>query len=328
MLILSVVMLFSGIFTEYIAAKLLITDRVMISLIMHLIGIFLILVSFKLLLSKYFKERARSFYLFTFLLCFFVPIFGLVIALLMVFSLYSSHAKFRKSYESIDELINLKEIEPVYAVYGEGGAMLHLLNIEDTVIERTSALFALAQSRLPQINNIMFGLLLDTSDEIRLLTFNILDQQEDVIAKDINHIIVTLKTKDLNKERRAKLEKNLAMLYWELTYRHLILPELEESVLTKAQSYALSASKILKNDATLWALLGKIYEHLEQYSLAEEAFNKTMPFNIPPSQVLPYLAEIKFKLHDYIAVQRYLDESNTLSDIDFFAPVKRYWDKA
>ena len=117
------------------------------------------------------------------------------------------------------------------------------------------------------------------------------------------------------------------MQYWELIYNHLIAPELAESILEKALSYALAAVSVLKKDGATWVLLGKIYMHLKQYNLAEEAFSNAVLFNISPAQVLPYLAEITFKTHDYIALQNYLSTSDTLLDIAQIAPVKIFWDE-
>ena len=73
--------------------------------------------------------------------------------------------------------------------------------------------------------------------------------------------------------------------------------------------------------------MGKIYKYAQQYQLAESAFQKAISFHISPAQVLPYIAEIKYKTHDYQAIKQYLNLSDTLLDIPQIASVKIFWDK-
>ena len=204
---------------------------------------------------------------------------------------------------------------------------MHVLKKGASTIERTKAFFALSQTQLSSINNLFYKLLPDTSDEMRLLAFGILDGQEDMITNRINKLYSMLERKNLSYEAYAKLEKDLALQYWELIYSHLIAPELEESILEKALSYALSAVKVLNEDASIWILLGKIYKHSKHYSQAEHAFTKAISFKISPTQVLPYLAEIKFITRDYTAMHNYLIKSETLLDVEQIAPVIHFWDR-
>lgn len=241
----------------------------------------------------------------------------------MVFTLFHFHKQFYKHAESLDNRINIQQLKPIKSLYGEGGALRNLLHSSNPY-QRTEALIRLGQ--FADVNKIMYHLLADEADEIRLLAFNILEQQERFISEDIEQLLKLLDTDKLSEEIRAKFEKNLALHYWELVYRHLIFSELEHSIIEKALSYALSALRILPEDATLWVLLGKIFIRLKKFPEAEEAFNKTLFFNVPPSQVLPYLAEIKYNQRDYLAVKKYLD-SDVLLDVSLIAPVKYFWDK-
>jgi polysaccharide biosynthesis protein PelE len=204
---------------------------------------------------------------------------------------------------------------------------LNLFKKNNPTDMRANALFALGEGNLRQINKIIPSLLRDKSDEIRLLAFNIQDQQEGLLSEDIEKLLALLESPELEPDNKAKIEKTIALLYWEFIYRNLLLPELEPSTLAKAEYYALSAVKVLADDATLWGLLGKIYQRAKQYDKAEQAFNKIREFNTSPSKVLPYLAEIKFRMRDYAAVRQYLAESDILSDVAMVAPVKRFWSR-
>jgi len=326
-MILLAAFLLLGLITEVLSVQLLFQNSLEMSLIIHGTASISISLAVLLFLGRYYRHEIWIAFIFTLLLCFFIPVSGLIIILFVVSSVFSTHTKYHKHVEILDDSINLTEVRPVRRRFGAGGAVMHLLNKARPTSDRAKALFRMGEGNLAHVNRFMFKLFADKSDEIRLLAFNILEQQESSITEDINKLLEILKTPDIKAETRAKIEKNLAMLYWEFIYKRLLLRELQPAILQKAEQYALSALKVMDNDATLWGLLGKIYERLKKYDLAAEAFAKTAEFNIPPSQVLPYLAEIEFHVRHYGAVQKYLNESETLSDVALIAPVKRFWSK-
>ncbi|MDR3502838.1 MAG: hypothetical protein P4L79_09670 [Legionella sp.] len=289
----------------------------------HFIACLILSLAAQMFLKSYFKQVNWSFSVFIFLLTFFIPLWGILIGFFVVFTLFHFRKQFYKHSENLDNSINIQQLKPINPLYGEGGAIRSLLYSSNTY-ERTEALIRLGQ--FADVNKIMYRLLADEADEIRLLAFNILEQQERFISEDIEQLLNLLETEELSEAVRAKFEKNLALHYWELVYRHLIFNELERSIIEKALSYALSALRVLPEDATLWVLLGKIFTRLKSFPEAEAAFNKTTFFNVPPSQVLPYLAEIKYNQRDYLAVKKYLD-SDVLLDVSLIAPVKYFWDK-
>ena len=274
-------------------------------------------------LNVFFKLVHWSFAIYIFLLAFFIPLWGILISLFVALTLVRFRTQFYKHAELLNNRINVQHLRPVKSHYGEGGALRNLL-YGSSAFQRTEALITLGQ--FADVNEVMYTLLADDLDEIRLLAFNILEQQERFISEDIEQLLNLLETEDLSEEIRAKFEKNLALHYWELVYRRLIFHELEMSILEKALDYALSALTVLPSDATLWGLLGKIFTRLKKFPEAEEAFFKTTLFNVIPSQVLPYLAEIKYKQRDYLAVKKYLD-SDALLDVTRIAPVKSFWDE-
>lgn len=327
MMILSFVLLVISCLIEFVAIKLCLANIVISAILSHTFSAILVTMASQLFLNRYFKSNF-NFYLYITLLCFFIPLFGIFIAISISFYLYSLHAKFRDYAEFIDDRINLEDIQPIYSHYGAGGASIEVAKKSEPTLERTRAIFDLSQTQLADVNKILYKLLPDTSDEIRLLAFNILDQEESLIAKDMHKLFEMLKIPNLKHEVYAEFKKNIASLYWELFYRNLILKELEKSILENALNYANSIVNILKDDPGLFALLGKIHMGLHQYNRAIEFFRKTAGFNIAPSQVYPYLAEINYNLKNYIEVQKYLNMSETLSDIEVIAPVKLFWNQS
>lgn len=324
-MILLAMMIILGLLAEFFSAYLLMSYTFLPTVMMHGIANIWVAFSYKLFLTSSFEKVQGSFCLLMFLLGFFIPIFGIMISLFIVCSVYWLHENFHQYAEVLDESMNLDVIQPIYAQYGSGGASRHLLNEADVAVDRTKALFMLSQTGLSDINALMYQLLPDTSDEMRLLAFSILEEQESNITQKIEQLFSMLATDNLSANMVAQCKKNVALLYWELIYHHLISPEVEELILNKAQYYALAALKSLKNDAALWVLLGKIYKHLKQYDKAEEALQKAFSCKASPAQVLPYFAEIKYDARDYQAMQYYLNASDALLDIARIAPVKRFW---
>ena len=325
MILISGLFLIITILLEYNSAHLLFSNLVLLSLVIHLGASCCIIITARCLLINSFKSINWQVYLFIFLLSTFVPIFGMVIGLFVIIAILRLHTKSYKYAEVLDGSINLKTLKPIHTKYGAGGAIINLMQTNAPTTNRVQALFVLGQNQFSYINKFMFALLSDNADEIRLLAFNILEQQESYITQDINRFHLLLDKEEPNSKNHAKLEKSLALLYWEFIYRSLISHGLEESILSKALTYTLSALKILKEDLTLWALLGKIYIRLGEIKKAEAAFSHISSLEIPPYQILPYLAEIKYKLHDYQAVREYL-KSNIFLNIPLIAPVKRFWD--
>jgi len=312
---------------EFNAAHLLLENKIGNALISHLIVSSLVTFTTQIYLSGAFRKIDWPFYLFVFLLVCFVPFGGILISLFIIISIHRLRTKFHEHAEILDSAINITQLKPVHFKYGAGGALRKLMHHEYNPLERTGALFAIGQEKFSDINKFMYELLVDDSDEIRLLAFKILEQQETIITEDIKKTLQILKNQDLESdlEKHAKYKKNLAMLYWELVYSNLVFQELEASILQKALSYTLSALDNLHEDAVLWTLLGKIYTRMHQYRKAEEAFAKAISFNVSPSQVLPYLAEIKYKERDYVATKECLN-LKTLLDVPLVAPVKKFWD--
>lgn len=270
---------------------------------------------------------AWGFYWFIFLICFFIPGLGEIISIFIVFSLYHQHAKFHEHIEILDNSINLLKIKPLNAEYGAGGGLLRLLDQKAPPENRTNALFKMAKLPLSQMNSMLYELLPDSSDELRLLAFNILDEQEGRMSQTISQLQTEL-LNDTNSETiKARLQKNLAQLYWDLVYQRLIIVELEKSMLEKAQSYAKNAAKVLTEDGTLWSLLGRIYSRLNQYQHAKQAFNKARALKAPAAKVIPYLAEIHFKNLDFIEVAKDLSSTPELQDITLMAEVKHFWNQ-
>ena len=325
-MILTIVITLLALLSDGIALNFLLSDWLGLALAVHALAAGLVALTYRFFLSHSFQPVPWSFCLFILGLMFFIPILGLLISFFIVCSLYRYHETYHQYSDVLDDKFNLDRIKPIHSQYGAGGAIRKLLETDTAVAKRAQALFMLGQNKLADINPLMYELLPDSSDEIRLLAFNILEQQENTITQKLEHLFALLASDDLTPILQAQCQKNVAILYWELVYNHLISPEVQTSVLNKAQSYALAALQILNQDAAIWVLLGKIYRHLQRYTEAEAAWEQACKFKAFTIPLLPYFAELKYRAKDYQALRQYLDQSEALVDIARIAPVKRFWD--
>ena len=243
--------------------------------ISYLLACFCMVLAYRSILQRSFLHVEGLFCLLLGCICFFVPLFGILITLVIVLLMAFYSTKTHDFADKGDEAINLNKILPFYPQYGAGGVTLHLLQEDAPTLIRTKALFALRQSPLSQVNELIYQLLPDRSDELRLLAFNLLEGQESVMSKRIHTLVCKLANDPkLDRQGVTACHKELALLYWDLIYYQLISKELEASIIEKARASALCALEEWGDDALLWAVLAKIYTHEQAYTLAQRSFEK------------------------------------------------------
>lgn len=298
-------------------------DNLMWGAPLHIAGSFLAACA----LDYYFSPRSFFFLLLLFLLNLAIPGFGVIISLYLRIDMHYRHSEMHKYSEVFEEVINLLHVRPIFSQFGGGGLRLKLFSPQQPVFERTKALFSLGKNRLAAINQQLYQLLPDSVDEIRLLAFNILDKQEGEITKTINMLFEKLEAAQSTGQDRevAEYQKELAECYWELMYHQLILPELESTVAQTALKLAHQACGVLTKDARLQLILAKLYWRLKDYSQAEKALSQAQVLQALPSETIPYVAEIKYYLRDYAAVQKLLKSDDRLRDIPQLASVVKFW---
>lgn len=326
MSIISVLLLACSIWAEWAAIVSLLQNELIFFLIEHVIAAILFLVGMRFLLETYYSAISWWLYGFIFLLIVSMPVVGLITSILFVSLQISLRGKSHRYSERVEGAIDFRKFKLLSRQYGAGGAFLTVQEEGRDVSSRMEALLILGRVNVAAVNESMNVLLSDKSDEIRLLAFNLLDQQESMITKEIDQLTSLLQHTKHSAHARAKLEKNIAILYWELIYRQLVMRELRGAILQNAKRYARAALTVLQQDATLWALLGKINLRMQEDQQAEEALKKAMDFHVAPLQVLPYLAEIEYKKRNFVAMGQWLQGSLSLLDNAKTAAIRHVWD--
>jgi hypothetical protein len=157
-------------------------------------------------------------------------------------------------------------------------------------------------------NPILEDLLGDTTDDVRLVAFGMLDAEEKKLSVHIQRQREML-TRDLSPEQRYVCLRHLAELHWELIYALLAQGELRRHILGQARSY-LEAALALNTapESGLLFLKGRILLAQGDMEGAEAAVQQSLALGQPLSSAVPYLAEMAFMRRDYELVKQFMQQ--------------------
>lgn len=260
-----------------------------------------------------------------FLIVLLVPLLGIVGGLVFARMMYVSQKMYQK--QNIIYLEHVHHARSLRSKLGPGGLLFRFQSKSMPLFERINAL-QIASGLPPQhINHLLRTVLPDEQDELRLLSFHLLNNQEKRIVPHLNKALKALK-QTRSPEQRAKLHKWLAFQYWELMYRKLIEHALVDFVLNKTLHHAKLARKDCPNDASLWFLIGRAYLRQQKLNLSIKAFKQSIVYGINHSRVLPYLAEAHFYLHQFGATRKALAPFVGQPTVRLSKRVIDFWNKA
>jgi len=207
--------------------------------------------------------------------------------------------------------------------YGEGGLTSRLKDAGVPKEARFKSLLALQGMPAKIANPLLQDMLGDPADEVRLVAYGILDNQEKNLNQHIHDEIETLKKADTT-EMRLIAMRRLAELYWELVYGGLVHGDVREYAMAETDRYLGQAMQLAPDDAGLWFLKGRLLL-FKRDAAAEAAFHRAVANGLEESRVLSYLAQIAFERRDYKEVRRIF---GSLSESQYAArlrPAVRYW---
>lgn len=278
-----------------------------------------------LLIPPRFKAQRRFALLLFSTLSITIPLFGLLLSLICLLILWAS----RKP----EQLQSIKEA-PIPAFhqqkfehdiqFGEGGILEALKQKTASHHKRLDALISLNQLEKGATNQVNHALLQDKNDDIRLFAFNKLALRENDINQKLNTLRALLPLADA-KPTKAKLEKWVAELYWDLVYLNLASGDLTTVLLNKAKKHAENSASLNEISPAPHILLGKIALYTKQYDQAEAHFKQAKQLNAPDIKVIPFLVEINFIGKRYQKVSELLSSSDSLHDTQRLEPIIDLW---
>ncbi|MHB1512329.1 MAG: tetratricopeptide repeat protein [Acidiferrobacter sp.] len=207
---------------------------------------------------------------------------------------------------------------------GAGGAWAILRAKDAGVARGVRALLSLDPRLSRQTSPLVRSALRHPEEDLRLLAYGLLDRREGNLSEAISEAL-TRRQSPGPQDDEGLLEKRLAFLYWELLYQDLSRDHLRQHAIRRAQTHALAALKRRPNDPTLHVLMGRIAMLEGHYLAARTHCERALDLNAAPGQILPYLAETRFRLGDFAALKLLARDYPSLCDVPTIGPVVRFW---
>ena len=208
--------------------------------------------------------------------------------------------------------------------YGEGGLRGRLSSPHAAVEERMRTLLALQTMPGRIVSTLLRERLADSSDDIRLLAYGMLDRQEKAINDRIHEELTVFKQAS-EADSRALAARHLAELYWELIYQGLAQGDLRRFAAQESLRYADEAMALHGADSGLHFLRGRVLHTLGRSEEAWSAFDQAVVLGLSESKVLPYMAEISYQQKDYPRVRQLIARLGERHVPQAFAPLVDYW---
>lgn len=278
-----------------------------------------------LLLPRRYKFPLPWSPLFIFSLAFFVPLIGAIGVAAAVFpALYMPRKHHEKTWDSmgVPDLPFRPQEKRRDLMFNDGG-LQDVLRHAPSAEKRVTALFA--TRRMPGKDSIpiLKLALRDPSDDVRLLAYSMLDQQESKINQRIETTLQQLAAAE--EGQKAALHATLARWYWELAYLGLAQGSVLSHVLNQAREHADTALALGASEDT-HLLAGRIAMELGQLDVAEAHLSSAEAAGIDVEKLLPFRAEIAFVQGQYEAIPGHLAElPEEILQRPPFAALARYW---
>jgi hypothetical protein len=278
-----------------------------------------------LLLPKRYKFPLPWSPLFIFSLAFFVPVLGAVgVAAALFPALYLPRRQKIKSWDSMTapELPFRPQERGKALMFNDGGLQDVLRHAPDAE-KRLTALFATRRMPAREAIPILKLALRDSSDDVRLLAYSMLDKQESEINLRIETALRQLAAAE--GAHRIALHDALARWYWELAYLGLAQGSVLEHVLGQAREHA----EQTLGDATYpyaHVLAGRIALEQARLDAATTHFDDAEAAGVGVLTLAPFRAEIAFIEGRYEDVPRQLATLPTdVLQRPPFAALAKYW---
>ena len=201
------------------------------------------------------------------------------------------------------------------------------LSDKQTPVElRMKALLALQNMPARHASGILREALSDSSDDLRLLAYGMLDSREKQITQRIQQSLINYQQAHSSQERYLPA-RELAELYWELVYQNLVQGDMRNFALDQVQKYTTEALKEKVKDAGLWSISGRMWTMRGDYVRATGCFSTAIKQGFPLARAEPYLAELAFLRQDYQSTRRIMKNLSERGGSRPLLMASDYWSK-
>ncbi|QLC72834.1 HEAT repeat domain-containing protein [Pseudomonas sp. LPB0260] len=291
----------------------------------HALGSLLLSAGIWLLLPRRYKFPLPWSPLFIFALAFFVPLLGAIGVILAVFpALYLPRKQQEQAWDAmaVPDLPFRPQDQRGDLMFSDGG-LQDVVRHAPSTEKRLNALFATRRMDGRDSIPILKLALRDPADDVRLLAYSMLDQQESRINQRIEAALGELAA--AAEEQRPALHATLARWYWELAYLGLAQGSVLEHVLNQAREHV-EQSLVGANSGESHLLAGRIALQQGLLDQAEAHFQQAEAAGIDAQKLVPFRAEIAFLQRRYGDIPALLATLPAqLLQRPPFAELARYW---
>jgi len=262
-----------------------------------------------------------------------VPVLGFIGVLLGTLYLRLHRvAKGNGEFASV-QLPNFDPHQRISVGMRASGLRTFLGNPQASLQARIGGLVALQYVSGKVATPVLRELLSDSSEDIRLLAYGMLDSQEKRINSQITEVSQAF---DLASEAYAagrdiepmlKAAEQLSDLYWELIYQELAQGDLRLYVVQESLRYCALVLEHRPDSPALNLRRGRLLHDSGQRQAAEKAYEHARALGVPATRILPYLAELRFEDGDFVAVGQLMRELGQWSSLPRLRPIIDYWNR-
>ena len=259
--------------------------------------------------------------------CYAVPIAGFVC--ILAGSLLLRFYKPVPVANDFDSL-QLPDFDPhlrAQGVFRQAGLRSILNNSQVPMHTRLGAMVALQYVPGRVASPLLRDVLSDPAEDIRLLAYGMLDNQEKRINRAIDEELRQLGQATTAPARLAAAQR-LSDLYWELVYHRLAMGDLRQYAIDESLRYCEQVLTELPASAAMYLRRGRLRHEQGDYAAAEADYHQAQALGLPATRVLPYLAEARFEQRDFAGASQLVHQLSAWNSLPRLRPIVDYWTRA
>ena len=262
---------------------------------------------------------------FLFSFSFFIPLIGLLGAMLAVFfALLKPRLAKSTPFSSVKQpefVLTVGDAEPQFR---KSGLRSVLLDQSTPTHVRLKSLLTLQNMPARTAGPMLRKLLADPADDIRLVAYGMLDMQEKRINARTQEELQKLELAT-DSDARSNCLRHLAELHWELVYTGLVQGDVRAHALGTALRYVEQGLALASHDPGLWYLKARLLQASGRLEEATRDFSIAVSCGLPEGRALPYIAELAFARRDFAAVRDVMELIAHSHVSPLMAPLIRFW---
>ncbi len=228
------------------------------------------------------------------------------------------------------ESLQLPDFDPhlrSQGVFRQAGLRSILNNSQVPMHTRLGAMVALQYVPGRVASPLLRDVLSDPAEDIRLLAYGMLDNQEKRINRAIDDELQQFGQATTDAARLAAAQR-LSDLYWELVYQRLALGDLRQYAIDESLRYCEQVLAEHPASAAMILRRGRLRHEQGDYAAAEADYRQAQALGLPATRVLPYLAEARFEQRDFAGASRLVQELSAWNSLPRLRPIVDYWTRA